>query len=126
MFYIESKGSFKRTESFLRNALRNDQILGILNHGGLRGVLALRLATPVDTGKTANSWDYEVKKVKGGYTLTFTNSDLENGFPVAIMLQYGHGTGSGGFVQGIDYINPAIQPIFDQLSAEVWEAVIAA
>jgi len=123
MFYLESKGSFQKTESFLRNALRNEHVLSILHYGGLKGVLALRLATPVDTGRTTASWDYEVKKVKGGYILTFTNSDIENGFPVAVMIQYGYGTGSGGYVQGIDYINLALKPVFDEISNELWRVV---
>jgi len=106
--------------------LKNDQqVRMILERGALKGVLALRLATPVLTGRTASSWGYEIRKVKGGWILYFTNSDIENGFPVAVMIQYGYGTGSGGYVQGIDYINPALKPIFDEISNELWRAVIS-
>jgi len=89
----------------------------------MKGVLALRLATPVESGRAAASWDYEITKRRGVYILTWTNSDIEDGFPVAIMLQYGYGTGNGGYVQGIDYINPALRPIFDEISAELWKVV---
>ena len=126
MISFSSSGSFSRTQAFLKALAKNQEIMTILTRGGLRCVMALRLATPIESGRAASSWDFQVEKKKTTYSLTITNSDLENGFPVAIMLQYGHGTGSGGYVEGRDYINPAIQPIFDQLAEEVWEAVIAA
>jgi hypothetical protein len=98
-------------------------IQGILDSAGREGVAALAAATPVESGLAENSWDYEVSGGGGVYTITWTNSDVENGFPVAIMLQYGHGTGTGGYVQGRDYINPAIRPIFDKIANDVWKVV---
>ena len=126
MISVSSSGSFNKTINFLKELRKSEEIIRILNRGGLECVMALRLATPKESGRAAAAWDYIVEKRKSTYILTLTNSDLENGFPVAIMLQYGHGTGSGGYVEGQDYINPAIQPIFDRLAEEVWEAVIAA
>lgn len=112
-------------ESFLKSISKLD-IMGILNSYGQEGVSALSLATPLDTGLAALSWDYEVSRKGGVYSITWTNSDIENGFPVAIMLQYGYGTGTGGYVQGEDYINPAIRPIFDKIADKVWKAVTSA
>jgi hypothetical protein len=91
-----------------------------------RGVDALASATPVDSGLAAASWTYEIKSSPMGATITWLNTDIENGFPVAIMLQYGHGTGTGGYVQGRDYINPAVRPIFDEIANSVWRAVASA
>ena len=122
MFRVTSRGSFSKTESFLRNAQRVN-IVQILHEGGREGVVALSLATPVESGLTAASWRYEVSARNGRYSISWLNSDVEGGFPVAIMLQYGYGTGTGGYVQGRDYINPAIQPIFDRISNKVWKAV---
>lgn len=102
------------------------EIMSVLNTYGQKGVMALSAATPLDSGLAAYSWDYEVSASGGTYTITWTNSDVENGFPVAIMLQYGYGTGTGGYVQGRDYINPAIRPIFDEISEKVWKAVTSA
>jgi hypothetical protein len=90
-----------------------------------QGVDALSRATPTDTGLAANSWNYEIDTSKG-VTVTWTNSDVENGFPVVVMLQYGHGTGTGGYVQGRDFINPAIRPIMDQISEAIWKEVTSA
>jgi hypothetical protein len=118
-------GSFKNTESFLK-AMSKLDIMGILNSSGKEGVAALSSATPIETGRAATSWGYEVSRKGGVYTITWTNSDVENGFPVVIMLQYGHGTGTGGYVQGIDFINPAIKPIFDKIADRVWKAVTSA
>lgn len=118
-------GSFKRTESFLKKVSRLD-ILGVMNQYGRVGVAALSSATPKETGRAATSWGYEANRRGGLYTITWTNNDIENGFPVVIMLQYGHGTGTGGFVQGQDFINPAIRPIFDQIADKVWKAVTSA
>ena len=123
MFGVTTSGSFSKTEAWLKRLQEDHEIMAILEQGGLKGVLALRLATPVDSGRVAASWDFEIKRVKGGYILTFTNSDVENGFPVAVMIQYGHGTGSGGYVEGIDYINPALKPVFDEISDELWKVV---
>lgn len=122
---FEVNGSFKQLESYLQNASKID-IVGVMNACGQEGVRALASQTPVQTGLTASSWGYLVEVKRGKYTLTWTNSDVENGFPVAIMLQYGYGTGTGGYVAGRDYINPAIVPIFDKLAATVWKAVTSA
>lgn len=125
MISISSSGSFKKTESFLRAMSRLD-VLALLHKHGQEGVTALSAATPVSSGRAASSWRYEVSRKGGGYRITWINSDVENGFPVAIMLQYGYGTGTGGYVQGRDYINPAMRPIFDRIATEVWKAVTSA
>ena len=125
MISFESRGSFNKTESFLRAMVRLN-IINILNKYGSEGVAALSRATPVNTGRAAGSWDYETSGKGGVYSIVWSNSNVENGFPVAIMLQYGYGTGTGGYVQGQDYINPAIRPIFDKIAAEVWRVVTAA
>lgn len=125
MITIESSGSFKNTESFLK-FITNMNIRSMLNSYGKEGVAALSSATPYASGIAANSWDYEVSVSRKTYTIAWTNSDVENGFPVVIMLQYGHGTGTGGYVQGQDFINPAIRPIFDKISEKVWKAVTSA
>lgn len=84
------------------------------------GVEALAQATPVKTGKTASSWSYDLIKTNSGYELVFSNSNFNNGVPIAVILQYGHGTGTGGWVEGRDYINPALQPVFDKIAKTVW------
>lgn len=125
MISIKTSGSFRRTESFLTKLSKID-ILQILRGYGLEGVNALAHATPVDSGLAAQCWGYEVSASNEVYTITWTNSDVENGFPVVIMLQYGYGTGTGGYVQGRDFINPAIQKVFDDISNKVWKAVTSA
>lgn len=125
MITFESSGSFNNTESFLRQLARQD-IKSVLDAFGQAGVQALIEGTPRDSGIAAESWGYEVYETKTGCGITWTNSDIENGFPVAIMLQYGYGTGTGGYVQGQDYINPAMQPIFDRIAEKVWKAVTSA
>lgn len=97
--------------------------MSVLDKYGRAGVSALSSATPVESGLAASSWYYEIERGKGFVRIIFGNSDVENGFPVAIMLQYGHGTGTGGWVEGRDYINPAIQPIFDKIAADAWREV---
>lgn len=125
MITFNVTGDFKNTESFLKNALKVD-VLGIMYSCGEEGVAALSSATPVDTGLAAGDWSFDVQAKKGVYSIYWTNSDVEKGFPVAIMLQYGYGTGTGGYVQGRDYINPAIKPIFDEIANKVWKAVTSA
>lgn len=120
-----SSGDFSKTEAWLRKIQKLD-IGAIAQAGAQRGVRALAAATPLDSSRAANSWGVEVKKTATSTTITWTNSDVENGFPVVIMLQYGHGTGTGGYVQGYDFINPAIRPIFDQIANDVWKAVTSA
>lgn len=118
-------GSTKRTESFLRKMKQGD-LFSSLESSAREGVSALIAGTPVDSGLAADSWDYEIERSGSSVTIKWTNSDVENGFPVAIMLQYGHGTGTGGYVQGQDYINPAMRPVFDRIADQVWKAVTSA
>jgi hypothetical protein len=96
---------------------------GLLDKYGKDGVAALSSATPVDSGNTANSWYYEIENKKGQVRINFLNSNINQGVPIAIILQYGHGTGTGGWVQGRDYINPAIQPVFDRILQDIWKEV---
>lgn len=116
------KGSFKNTEAFLK---RNEQlkIEDILTKYGEEGVNALSEATPKDTGETASSWSYEIVKDSKGYRIYWRNSHVNEGIPIAILIQYGHGTGTGGYVQGRDFINPAMQVIFDNLADSAWREV---
>lgn len=125
MISISSPGSFKNTEAFLTKMAHLD-ISSILHASGQRGAAALASATPTDSGLAAASWGYEVSSKGGLHTIAWTNSDIESGFPVAIMLQFGYGTGTGGYVAGRDYINPAIKPIFDDIANKVWKAVTSA
>jgi hypothetical protein len=118
-------GSTKRTEAFLRKMSRGD-LFNSLDGYAQQGVSALIAGTPVDSGLAAESWGYEVEHSSGSVTIKWTNHDVESGFPVAIMLQYGHGTGTGGYVQGRDYINPAMRPVFDRIAEQVWKAVTSA
>jgi hypothetical protein len=122
MISAVSKGSFKNTEAFLRK-LSNLDFRRILESAAKDGVKALAAATPLDSGLASDSWGYTIAGFRGGIRITWTNNDVESGFPVAIMLQYGYGTGTGGYVQGRDYINPAMRPIFDQIADRVWKAV---
>jgi hypothetical protein len=119
---IESKGSFKNTESYLARAKRADAF-NVLNQYGAMGVRALAAATPMDTGLSAQSWTYSVEKRRGRYTIVWKNTNVVNGTPVVILIQYGHGTGTGGWVQGRDFINPAMRPVFDQIADAVWREV---
>lgn len=125
MITVESRGSFKKTETFIDKLLRRNAAR-VLNKYGEEGVRALSNATPTRTGLAATSWYYKVENSQTGASLTFYNSDIENGFPVAIMLQYGHGTRNGGYVRGVDYINPALRPIFDKILQDVWNEVTSA
>lgn len=120
---ITSKGDWSKTRKWLFE-MKHRKYLQVLDHCAAEGVTALASATPKDSGLTASSWDYEIEYDGKGVTITWLNTNLAKGwFPVAIMLQYGHGTGTGGYVQGIDYINPAIRPVFDNISETVWEVV---
>lgn len=122
MIKISHKGDFTKTTRFLKNAKMFDP-RKVLDRYGRAGVAALSAATPVDTGLTAASWSYEITVSSGSYEIRFNNSNIQNGVPIAIILQYGHGTGTGGWVEGRDYINPAIQPIFDKIADEAWREV---
>lgn len=115
-------GSFKNTEDFLKAAV-SSQLFSRLESYGREGVAALSRATPVDSGLTASSWSYEVVNKRGRHSIIFHNSHNPSGRPVAILIQYGHGTGTGGYVQGRDYINPVILPLFDRIADDVWKAV---
>jgi hypothetical protein len=117
MITITEKGNFNNTERWLAR-LKRAELFAVLNKYGSLGQNALSNATPVDSGLAAASWSYSIVQRPGYYSIRWHNSDIENGFPVAVMIQYGHGTGTGGYVQGRDYINPAIRPIFDQIVAE--------
>lgn len=125
MFSIRSSGSFNRTESYLR-ALTGINLPRVLSEHGQTGVDALARATPVETGLAAHSWTYDIEISNTSCTLTWSNFDVENGFPVVIALQYGYSTGTGGYVAGRDFINPAIRPVFDQIEIDVWKAVTSA
>lgn len=120
---IKQKGNFNHTNNFLRYVL-NQQYLDILNKYGAEGVRALSANTPRDTGETASSWNYEIIKGKNRIILAFNNDHIEKGVPIAIVLQYGHATRNGGWVEGIDYINPAIQPIFKKIANDAWGRVV--
>lgn len=118
-------GSLDKTMKFLQTVQKLD-ISKIITAQAARGVNALASATPRDSGLAAVSWDYEIRRTSNSISIVWTNSDVENGYPVAVMIQYGHGTGSGGYVQGIDYINPAIRPVFKDIAETVWKAVTSA
>lgn len=122
MISFRQKGDFKKFNSYLE---RLEEVIkfGKLNKYGERGVSALASATPVDTGLTANSWKYTINRQKDSVAISFENTNVNNGVSIAILLQYGHGTRNGGYVQGRDYINPAIQPLFDQIAEEAWKEV---
>lgn len=122
MISFTSKGSFEKTEKFVTK-LAKGEIFFVLAKYGQEGVAALAAATPVRSGLAASSWSFVVEKKGNWYSIIWKNFDIENGFPVAIMLQYGYSTGTGGYVQGVDYINPAIMPIFERISADVWKEV---
>jgi len=115
-------GDLKKTDTFLRRLLKQD-LSTILERYAQMGVDALSAATPVDTGKTAASWGYVITRTSDTATITWTNSNVNNGVPIALILQYGHGTGTGGYVKGRDYIKPAIRPVFDELANELWKEV---
>lgn len=123
---FEVTGSTKRTSDFLKKMQDPDQFISGLESIAQRGVEALRAATPMDSGLTAASWGYRIEKSKSGVTITWTNTNIHSGANVAILLQYGHGTGTGGYVAGRDYINPAIKPIFDEIANDVWRKVTSA
>ena len=122
MISFRQKGDFSNLTNFLERA-KNVIHIGDLDKYGKAGVAALSSATPVDTGLTASSWSYEIENKNGSVRIIFKNSNIQNGVPIAIILQYGHGTRNGGWVEGRDYINPAIQPIFDEIANNAWKEV---
>ena len=125
MIEFESSGSFNRTENFLKSMV-NANYYRTLDQYAREGVAALALATPIESGLTANSWSYEITSSRSSCSITWSNTNTVDSVPVAILLQYGHGTGTGGYVQGQDFINPAIKPIFDKIADSVWKAVTSA
>ncbi len=125
MIKFRQKGDFSKLTKFLERA-KESVHLGDLDKYGREGVAALSSATPVDTGLTANSWHYKIEQRSGSVSIVFYNSNIQNGVPIAIILQYGHGTRNGGWVQGRDYINPAIQPVFDKITEDAWREVTKA
>lgn len=125
MIAIEQHGNFKNTEKFLKT-MAKPLFKNRLEALCQQGVMALKKATPVDTGLTASSWDYQIEYGNGYVNIYWTNSNVQNGISIAILLQYGHGTNGGGYVRGIDYINPAIRPIFEKLASNAWKEVTSA
>lgn len=122
MITFRQKGDFSKLTYYLKKVGGKAKI-NDLDKYGKKGVAALSSATPVDSGLTANSWHYEIKRDNNSVSISFYNSNIQNGVPIAIILQYGHGTRNGGWVQGRDYINPAIRPIFDELAENAWREV---
>lgn len=120
---FRESGDFSKVTKFMEKAMETVH-LGGLDKYGRAGVEALKNATPVDTGKTANSWYYEIENKNGVASLSFHNSNIHNGVSIAILLQYGHGTRNGGYVQGVDYINPALKPVFEDIANAAWKEVI--
>lgn len=122
MVYVKADGDFGNTNSFL------EKLLETVHHGDLDkygqwGVDALSTMTPVDTGKTADSWSYQIERQNGKTAIGWYNSNINEGVCIALILQTGHGTRNGAYVEGVDYVNPAMKPIFDQIAAEAWEEV---
>lgn len=122
MVRFEQKGDFKKLTSFLERVKGTIHVSN-LDEFGKRGVAALSAATPVDTGSTANMWRYKIERHNDTVSINFYNDNINENVPIAIILQYGHGTKNGGYVQGRDYINPAIQPIFDEIANKAWREV---
>ena len=123
MFKLHSKNNFEKTTKYL-NKIQHGVTIKDLAKYGEEGVRALSSATPVDSGLTASSWYYAITEGPGYVEINFRNSNIQNGVPIAVIIQYGHGTGTGGWVKGRDYINPAIRPIFDRIAKEAWEGVV--
>lgn len=122
MIKIRQKGDFSKVTTYLIKAKKGIRLRD-LDKYGKQGVAALSSATPVDTGLTASSWYYKIERSDSTISITFLNSNVQNGVPIAVILQYGHGTGTGGWVQGRDYINPALRPIFDKIADDAWKEV---
>lgn len=122
MVIVKQKGDFSKTEKFL-NTISKKLYYRNLQKYAEQGVAALASATPIDSGTTANSWDYEIRQTKNSVSIYWTNSNINKGVPIAVIIQYGHGTRNGGYVQGRDYINPAMRPIFDKIAENVWKEV---
>jgi len=122
MIKFRQRGDFSKLTRYLER-VKGVFNLSILDKYGREGVAALASATPIESGLTASSWYYEIVNENGTAKIMFNNSNIQNGVPIAIILQYGHGTGTGGWVEGIDYINPAIRPVFDKIANDAWREV---
>lgn len=122
MISVKSSGGFSKTRSFLKNA--RDFRISVLYKYAEEGVRALSIATPKNTGETSNSWYYRIVEDKNSTRIEWCNRHIEDGVPIAIILQYGHGTNGGGYVEGTDYINPAMRPIFEELANSAWKEVV--
>lgn len=122
MISFTQKGSFKNTERYLAK-LKRAELFAVLNKYGSRGVNVLSNATPKESGLTSESWSYTIEQRPGYYSIRWHNSHVNKGAPIAVLLQYGHGTGTGGYVQGRDYINPAVRPLFEEMANEAWKEV---
>lgn len=122
MISFTQHGDYKKLSRYLER-LKEAANIGILDKYGKAGVEALSNATPKDSGLTASSWTYEIQRQNGSVSLNFLNSNINKGIPIAIILQYGHGTGTGGWVEGRDYINPALRPLFDKLASDAWKEI---
>lgn len=123
LIHFNHKGSFKKTEQFFYRALRQNY-LNVLNHYGQVGVEALKKATPSESGKTADSWDYGIQKDGHQITLYWTNSNENKGVNIAILLLYGHATQNGSYIEGIDFVTPALKPVFQEIAEKCWKEVI--
>lgn len=121
MIKFTQKGDFSKITKYLQKQNLIGKKTSVLDYYGQLGVNALREATPKDTGLTASSWSYKSQVSDNGITITWTNDNFNKGVPIALIIQYGHGTGTGGWVEGKDYINPAIQPVFDKIAKDLWK-----
>lgn len=122
MIRVKQKGDFSKVSKYfskIKEPVKNE----ILDRYGREGVAALSAATPKDTGLTSKSWEYKVNKTKGSVSISFYNTNIQNGVPIAIILQYGHATNNGKWIEGIDYINPALKPLFERMANDIWEEV---
>lgn len=122
MIRVSSQGDFKKTLDFLNRSLKGDHFSELDRYGRM-GVEALAKSTPIDTGLTSRSWNYRIVKAKNAITIEWYNSNMAGDTPVAILIQYGHATGTGGYVVGRDFINPPMRPLFDQIAEEIWKKV---
>ena len=122
MIRVKQRGDFARTERFFKQAAAADY-MSIFNKYGQIGVAELSAATPKDSGAASSSWDYIILKKNGSFSIVWTNTNIENGVPVVILIQYGHGTKNGGYVEGRDFINPATLVVFEELAKEIWKEV---
>lgn len=122
MISVKQSGNFKKTEKFLKKSFGRDY-MGVLEKYAMQGVAALSAATPIDSGETATSWEYKIVKSDGKISIVWENLNVQKGVNIAIILQYGHATRNGGYVSGIDYINPALRPIFESMADSAWKEV---